>query len=585
VKTQIRQLLDQALLALDVPLDNTAIPLASISVDFTKDRKHGDFATNIAMVLAKPLKQSPRALAEQIVSNLPEHSAIEKVDIAGPGFINFFLTQQAFAEVIDQILVGGQAYGHSDVGQNKKVHIEFVSANPTGPLHVGHGRGAAFGAVCANLLKTIGFDVHKEYYVNDAGRQMHILALSVWLRYLEQLGESFVFPSNAYRGDYIKAIASDLYQSHQKRFYHPIGPLMAEVTPDKEGGGNEDAHVDDLIAQAKAQLGEDYVIIFKSAIQSILTDIQEDLQAFGVDFDQWFSEESLVQSQAFERAVEALQAQGVLYEQAGALWFAASRFGDDKDRVLVKANGDRTYFANDVAYHVDKYHREFDRVIDIMGADHHGYIPRIKAVLTALGHSVDDFAALLVQFAILYRGSERIAMSTRSGSFVTLRELREEVGNDAARFFYIMRKHDQHLDFDLSLAVAKTQDNPVFYIQYAHARICSVFAQLSEKGLTHDPVEGGRHYHLLTAPQEEKLIACLARYRTMLVEAALHHEPHLLAAYLHELAKHFHAYYNAYKFLSEEVALTQARVNLILAVKQVIYNGLNIIGVSAPKEM
>jgi arginyl-tRNA synthetase len=588
VKAPIQQLLQQALSTLSELAASLPISSDQIQVEVTKDEKFGDFSSNIAMVLAKQAKQSPRAIAEKIIQALPEDSLLQKVTIAGPGFINFFLSQDASLAVIRDALEQKEQFGRGDAGFGKKVHIEFVSANPTGPLHVGHGRGAAFGAACADLLAAVGFDVHREYYVNDAGRQMHILATSVWLRYLELSGETFSFPSNAYKGEYIKGIAEEILQEKGDTCFHVTKDVFDGVSADEDeqGGGDKEAHINDLIAKAKLLLGDElYAFIYDTAIEGILSDIKEDLSEFGVIYQNWFSERELVSNGSFEVALRQLQSEGHLYQEEGASWFRSTTFGDDKDRVLVKANGERTYFANDIAYHVDKYRRGYDRVIDVLGADHHGYVPRVKAVLEALGHNTSDFSALLVQFAILYRGKERVQMSTRSGSFVTLRELREEVGNDAARFFYVMRRNEQHLDFDLELAKSKTNENPVFYIQYAHARVSSVFRQLAEKEGVYDQALGLKHLALLCEDHEQKIIKIVSQYQACVLGAANNHEPHLLAAYLRELAAAFHAYYNAHKFLIDDDNLSNARLNLILVVQQVLRNGLTLLGVSAPETM
>jgi arginyl-tRNA synthetase len=464
--------------------------------------------------------------------------------------------------------------------------VEFVSANTTGPLHVGHGRGAAYGAAVANLLEAAGFGVHREYYVNDAGRQMDILAASVWLRYLEALGESFAFPINGYKGGYVRDIAASLRQIHGDKLHRPAAEVMAGLPADEPAGGDKEEHIDAIIERAKILLGAaDYRTVFDAGLNLVLSDIREDLQEFGVTYDEWYSERSLTESGAVTRALERLKTSGHAYEQNGALWFRATDFGDEKDRVLVRDNGQTTYFASDIAYHMDKLERGFERVIDVWGADHHGYVPRVKAALQAMGDDPTKLDVLLVQFAILYKGGERMQMSTRSGEFVTLRELRGEVGNDAARFFYVTRKCEQHMDFDLDLAKSQSADNPVYYIQYAHARVCSVLRQLDEKGLHRDVQRGNDHLHLLHEEHEQKLMVSLSRYPEVVEAAALNHEPHLIAHYLRELAYEFHTYYNSHQFLVETDALRDARLNLILATRQVIRNGLALLGVSAPESM
>ncbi len=559
---------------------------AAITVDRTKSKEHGDFACNIALVLAKHARVKPRELAEKIVKALPASEKITKVEIAGPGFINFFLSAGAYHTVVREILDKREAFGRGAVGAGRAVQVEFVSANPTGPLHVGHGRGAAYGATLANLLDAVGFKVHREYYINDAGRQMDILATSVWLRYLELCGEKFDFPVNGYKGDYVYDIGATLHRENGDKYRHVAAKVFDSIPPDEPKGGDKETHIDALIERAKALLGPAaYRKVFDLGLNVILDDIRQDLEEFGVTYDQWFSERALVEDGAAERAIERLKKSGHVYEKEGALWFRSTDYGDEKDRVVVRENGQKTYFAHDIAYHMDKLERGFDRVIDIWGADHHGYVPRIKAALAAIGDDPERLHVLLVQFAILYQGGERMQMSTRSGEFVTLRELRHEVGNDAARFFYVLRRCEQHMDFDLDLAKSQSNDNPVYYVQYAHARIHSVFRQLREKGLTHDPANGDRHLARLSEFHEQALIERLARYPDVLEAAAAVHEPHQLAYYLRELAYDFHTYYGAHTFLVEDAAVRDARLNLIVATRQVIANGLKLLGVSAPESM
>jgi arginyl-tRNA synthetase len=586
MKHHLESLLNQALQQLQ---DNGELPAelsAAAKVERTRDRQHGDFASNIAMTLTKAARRKPRDLAQSIVDAAPSSALVSKMEIAGPGFINFFLTPGAYQKTVADILAAGEAYGRSSVGAQRPIQVEFVSANPTGPLHVGHGRGAAYGAAVANLLEAAGFGVHREYYVNDAGRQMDILAASVWLRYLEALGESFAFPINGYKGGYVRDIAASLRQIHGDKLHRPAAEVMAGLPADEPAGGDKEEHIDAIIERAKILLGAaDYRTVFDAGLNLVLSDIREDLQEFGVTYDEWYSERSLTESGAVTRALERLKTSGHAYEQNGALWFRATDFGDEKDRVLVRDNGQTTYFASDIAYHMDKLERGFERVIDVWGADHHGYVPRVKAALQAMGDDPTKLDVLLVQFAILYKGGERMQMSTRSGEFVTLRELRGEVGNDAARFFYVTRKCEQHMDFDLDLAKSQSADNPVYYIQYAHARVCSVLRQLDEKGLHRDVQRGNDHLHLLHEEHEQKLMVSLSRYPEVVEAAALNHEPHLIAHYLRELAYEFHTYYNSHQFLVETDALRDARLNLILATRQVIRNGLALLGVSAPESM
>ncbi|MBA3535992.1 MAG: arginine--tRNA ligase [Tatlockia sp.] len=586
MKQTVEQLLAQAL---DTLKQSSLIAQdldVEIKVDRVKDSNHGDFATNLAMMLAKPCRQAPRQIAALIVKNIPAHAAVERVEIAGPGFINFFIRDSARSEVIAEVLKSGERFGHSDLGKGQKVLLEFVSANPTGPLHVGHGRGAAFGASLGNILKAAGFVLSSEYYVNDAGRQMNILAVSVWLRYLELAGETIVFPANGYRGDYVPNIAKEILEKYSHEFVHPWPDVMDNLPADEAQGGDKERYIDALIERARTLLGiQNFNLFHKQALDSVLDDIRDDLAEFGVHYNCWFSEQSLEDNGAIEKGIQALKKAGFTYEKEGALWFHATEFGDEKDRVLVRANGQTTYFASDVAYHWDKFDRGFDRVIDIFGADHHGYVTRIGAAVKALGHDERALTVLLVQFAILYRGEERVQMSTRSGSFVTLRELRGEVGNDAARFFYVIRKPEQHMDFDLDLAKSESNDNPVYYIQYAHARICSVLRQLQERGLSWDEEKGLAHVDLLVEPQEIALISLISRYPEVIEAAAKLCEPHQLAYYLRELATGLHSYYNAVQLLCEQETLRSARLCLLKALRQVLRNGLQLIGVSTPESM
>lgn len=558
-----------------------------IKIERTKDKTHGDFASNLALVLAKPCQQPPRQVADALIQALPEHPLLERVEIAGPGFINFFMHASERAQIIPAVLAAGEQFGQSQMGQGQSILLEYVSANPTGPLHVGHGRGAAFGASLANLLTAAGYNVSREYYVNDAGRQMNILAVSVWLRYLSLAGETdVVFPSNGYRGDYVHEIAQEILLHHGRDYVHSWAVIRADLPADEPEGGDKEQYIDALIHSAKQLLAHSgFVLFHEHALQYVLGDIKNDLAEFGVEYDCWFSEKKLLESGAIGEAIEALRKAGHTYEQGGALWFRATDFGDEKDRVLIRANEQTTYFASDVAYHWNKYERNFKRVIDVFGADHHGYVSRVKAAVTALGHDERALDILLVQFAILYRGVERVSMSTRSGSFVTLRQLREEVGNDAARFFYVLRKPEQHMDFDLELAKSQSNDNPVYYIQYAHARISSVLRQLQERGLSWDEQEGLANVELLTEPQEQNLISLISRYPEIIEAAASACEPHQIAYYLRELATGLHSYYNAVPLLVEEPLLRSTRLCLLKAVRQVLCNGMHLLGVSAPESM
>ena len=583
MKQIINDLIAQALRALQQASRIPADLNINIQVTPAKDASQGDFASNIALTLAKPAAMAPRALAEAIVEHLPAEASVARVEVAGPGFINFFVSSATSHAVLHRIREQGDRFGASEIGQGQKIQVEFVSANPTGPLHVGHGRGAALGATIANLLAFVGFEVQKEYYVNDAGRQMHILGTSVWLRYLELCGETVVFPSNGYQGDYIWDIAATLHRENGDRFHQPIEQVFSEVTADAPAGDKE-KHIDDLIANAQRLLGtDDYYIVFNLATTTLVDVIRNDLEAFGVVFDLWFSERSLADEGLIEQAITRLQDNGHLYREGGALWFRSTDFGDEKDRVVKRDNGQTTYFASDIAYHMNKFDRGFDTVINIWGADHHGYIPRVKASLAALGYQPEDLEIQLVQFANLFENGAKVSMSTRSGEFVTLRQLREDVGLDAARFFYVMRKAEQHMDFDLDLAREQSSDNPVYYLQYAHARICSVQRQCAEKAVVPD-LENAQLARLDNA-HEQALIKQLSLFPERVEVAAIRREPHQVVNYLRELANLFHSWYNAHQFIVDDSELRDARITLALATGQVLRNGLALMGVSAPDKM
>ncbi|HMM53898.1 MAG TPA: arginine--tRNA ligase [Candidatus Desulfobacillus sp.] len=573
IRSELKALLRAALEAVAPECAATAIQL-----ERPRQAGHGDFACNLALQLAKPLKRSPRDIAARLAAELPPSPLVARAEVAGAGFINFTLTPAARRQVVHAVLAQGADYGRSTLGGGQKVQVEFVSANPTGPLHVGHGRGAAYGASLASLLDFAGYRVTREFYVNDAGRQMDILALSTWLRYLELHGSTLPFPENAYRGDYVRAMAAAMQKAHGAHYRRDPARLLdgaPDATADAEG------HLDALIAGAKRLLGEDYAYVHDFALTEQLGDARDDLAQFGVHFDVWFSERSLFDTGLVEQAVARLAAQGHVYEQDGARWFRSTAFGDEKDRVVQRENGLYTYFASDIAYHLNKYERGFGRIIDIWGADHHGYIPRVKGAVEALGLDPGRLEVALVQFAVLYREGRKTSMSTRAGEFVTLRELRQEVGNDACRFFYVLRKSDQHLDFDLDLAKSRTNENPVFYIQYAHARIASVLAQWAGEPARLATVD----LSPLAAERELALCARLAEFPEVVENAAREYAPHLVAFHLKELAGEFHSYYNAERFLVDETQLREARLALCLAVRQVLANGLAIIGVSAPDSM
>jgi arginyl-tRNA synthetase len=564
----------------------------AITLERPKQASHGDYASNIALQLARELKQPPRSIARAIVDAMPPSTSVDSVEIAGAGFINFRLRPASKISVVHTALVAAERFGHIDAGRGTRVQVEFVSANPTGPLHVGHGRGAAYGACIANILTSAGYEVTREYYVNDAGRQMDILALSTWLRYLELCGEAVDFPANAYQGEYVRVMARALYGREQRRLHRSKQAIESSgvrsairskrpVDADGETVSDAEQVLDALIATAKGLLEKDYARVHAFALEEQLSDCRQDLEEFGVNFDYWYSEQSLYATGKIERAVGRLRDAGHLYTHEGALWFRSSAFGDEKDRVVQRENGIYTYFASDVAYHLDKFERGFERVIDVWGADHHGYVPRVKGALQACGIDTNRLEVSLVQFAVLYRGGEKVSMSTRAGQFVTLRELRNEVGNDAARFFYVLRKSDQHLDFDLDLAKSQSLDNPVYYLQYAHARISSVLslwggdrASLLQTGLT--PL---RH------EQELGLAARLSEYPEIVAAAARDLAPHLVSFYLRDLCAAFHSYYNAVPFLVDDEPTKLARLALIAAVGVALRNGLHLLGVSAPEKM
>jgi len=579
MKLIVAQLLENALAKLPELADVSAGLSIDTTIERTRDASHGDFASNVAMRLAKPARMSPRDIAAKIIEQLGDSALVDKVEIAGPGFINFHLSAAAFHNELGDILEQQSCFGRQPARENPRILLEFVSANPTGPLHVGHGRLAAFGATVGNLLEAAGYPVEREYYVNDAGRQMDILGVSVWLRWLETRESAVPFPEAGYRGDYIRDIATEIDTSG-------IESVSAEQILDGLPDGDKELVIEALIAKAKEALGSDgFDHIRQQSLESIRADIEDDLAEFGVTFDRWFSEQSLTTNNRIDDALAVLEERGMLYKKDGATWFRAIDFGDEKDRVVVRENGNKTYFASDIAYHFDKRERGFDHLIDILGADHHGYVTRVQGGLAAMGYAADDLEVELVQFVALYRDGKKMQMSTRSGEFDTLRQLRAEVGNDAARFFYVSRSNDQHLDFDLDVAKSESNDNPVFYIQYAHARIASVFRQLDERSLECDLDNGRGNLALLMEPQEKALMTALSRYPEVIDLAANNRAPQHLVHYLRDLANDFHTYYNAHAFIVDDNKLRDARLVLISATQVVIANGLTILGVSAPETM
>lgn len=591
MKTHLQDLLARAL---DPLLAGTEIARPAIQLDATKDPKFGDFQTNLALQLAKPLGKPPRAVAEALVAALPAAGIIAKVEIAGPGFINFFLNRAAFQNVVVDVLAQGAAYGRDDSGSRGRIMVEFVSANPTGPMHVGHGRGAAYGDSVSKLLAATGWTVWREYYINDAGRQVDVLAVSVWLRYLQACGETIEVPRRGYPGDYIRKTAAAVLAAHGRAFAHPAAAVLAGLPADAvapEGADDaqkeavkaqQERYLDALIERAKALLGDGYRTIQQAALDDQLGVIRKTLADFNVAFDQWSSEAALVKSGFVQTALQRLADKGLTYEKDGALWMRTEAFGDEKDRVLVKADGAATYFCNDLAYHVDKLDRGWPMLMDVWGADHHGYIARVRAAIEALTGRKDALNVQLIQFVTLSSGR----MGKRSGNFVTLQDLIDEAGTDATRFFYLTRSHDQHLEFDIDLARSQSNDNPVYYVQYAHARICRVFEQLAEKGGTWQAEDAAATLHRLDTEHEKALLTLLTRYPEMLRKAAAAYTPHTVVFYLKDLAEALHGYYNVHRFLVDDDAeLQNARLALVAAVRQVLKNGLTILGVSAPEKM
>ena len=581
MKQHLHELVENALRAMREDGELALGELPGIVVERARDPRHGDFATPVALGLAKALGRRPRDIAERLAARLSDTAQFERVEVAGPGFVNFHLSAAALQGVVSQVSAEGEAFGRSERGGGRRIQVEFVSSNPTGPLHVGHGRNAAFGAVLANLLDAVGFDVQREYYVNDIGRQMDTLALTVWLHYLERGGERVALPARGYQGGYLREIAAALEAEHGDAF----ALRGTAAAPPGDGSGDEERHLSDLIEWSRAALGEErHRVLFEHVRDAMVEEMRQDLEEFGIVFDRWYSEGEMKASGAVERAIDVLERRGHVYEAEGARWFRATDFGDEKDRVVVRENGESTYFASDIAYHREKFERGFEHVIDVWGADHHGYMPRVKGALSALGCDPGSFEVTVLQFVNLFRGGQRVQMSTRAGEFVTLRELREETGRDAARFFYVMRKGDQHLDFDLDLARSRTSENPVYYIQYAHARICSVLRQARARGHAL-PGEAPPHLDRLSEDGELALMRCLSRYPEIVESAAAAREPHRVAFYLRELATEFHTYYNAHVVLGDDPDLRSARLALSGAVRQVLANGLSLLGVGAPESM
>jgi len=587
LKNRIERLVFDALAALPAgTLGDGGLP--DPAIERSRDVAHGDFATGVAMRLAKAARTNPRALAAKIVEALPANQLIAKTEIAGPGFINLFMTPAAWQAELSRVLTEGAGYGRGDAGAGRSTIVEFVSANPTGPLHVGHGRHAAFGATVANLLEADGWRVHREYYVNDAGRQMDILAASVWLRYLELCGEKIPFPANGYRGDYVRTIASKLQAVQGDALRRPAAVVLRGLPPDEQDGGDKDQYIDAVITRAHELLGGGFRVVLDAGLADNLADIRGDLEEFGVRFDRWYSEQDLGDGKdggPIDRALRRLREHDHVFEQEGATWFRATEYGDEKDRVVVRANDQKTYFASDIAYHLDKRERGFDLLVTILGADHHGYVARVRAGLAAMGEPPESLQVPMVQFVTLFKGGEKVAMGKREAQFVTLRDLRTEVGNDAARLIYVMRSNDQPLDFDLELAKKQSNDNPVYYIQYAHARIASVLKQAAERGLPFDHDAGIASLRGLGEAAELALMREISRWPEIVRQGADQRAPHLVVHYLRELAQAFHACYAALPFIVDDAKQRNGRLALIAAARQVLQNALGILGVSAPETM
>ena len=532
--------------------DEKALP--PVFLETPKNKDHGDYALNIAMVLASKFKKNPRAIADMIIDNVEDRDkVIKKLEIAGPGFINISLSEDYWRNVLSDIHEKGERFGEGKLGNGQKVNIEFVSANPTGPLHVGHGRGAAVGHALSCLLKKAGFDVSTEYYINDVGNQMNNLGRSTWVRYQELLGKKVEFPDDGYKGDYIKDIA--------------------QAVIDADGS----SHLD--------KKSEDALTFFREfSKDTILKGIQDDLKEFRVEFDCWFSEASLDEDDSVNQSIDWLRDKGFVYEKDGATWIKTSQFKDDADRVIIKQGGERTYFCSDIAYHKNKVDRGYDLILDLWGADHHGYVPRMQSVLQAMNYDEEVFKVLLVQFVSLKRGGQKVSMSTRSGEFETLADVVAEVGVDATRFFFLMRSSDSHLDFDLDLAKKESPENPVYYIQYAHARICSVFRTAEEQEVPTTDLASA-DITLLDTAEEFALIKKILAYKACIEKSALSQEIHRISFYLQELVSIFHSYYKQHRVVTENRELTRARLLLLDCVRNVIASGLGVLGVSAPEKM
>ncbi len=570
MKNIIKDLIIKSLSKID---KSSNISIESIEVSICKDKKFGDFSSNVSMKFAHLYDLKPRDLARKIIHEIEENDNILKIEVAGPGFINFFVSKNTQFEIIEKILEDKTSFGKNKEGNNKKILIEFVSANPTGPLHVGHGRGAAFGDCLSNILKENGYEISKEYYVNDAGKQIDILTLSVLQRYHELIDNNYDFNyEDLYKGEYVWDIAAEIHRKHEKNFF------IENLNSMKIN------NIDDYISSVKNILSEKKFNEVKNlAVNFIQVNIKKTLILSGINFDSWFFESSLLRDNNLKKVISFLSNNNHTYEKDNALWFKSQQIGDEKDRVLIKENKDHTYLSTDIAYHKNKVERKFNKVINIWGADHHGYVPRIKGAFNIFSKGESDLIILLVQFANLFRGKDKISMSTRSGNFVTLEQLLKEVGKDATRFFYIARKSDQHMDFDIELAKSNNSNNPVYYIQYAHARICSIFKQSIENGMQFSFNKD--YLELLSKEEEMKIIKKLSSYPDIIKKSAEKYEPHLLTNYMRELAQEIHSYYNKFQILVDDSKLRNARLALIEASRYVLKNSGRIIGINMPDKM
>ncbi len=589
MKEEIKKSLQTALRSLEKE-HNLDLSKTKIEIKENKEKEFGDFSSNVALVLSKTFSKPPKDIAKMLLKELGEKDFIDRMEIAGPGFINFFLSHTSRTEILKTINKEKNKFGSSTKEKNEKdrVLIEYVSSNPTGPLHVGHGRGAAFGSVLASMLRATGHQVDEEYYVNDQGRQTEILSLSVWLRYLGVFNQVSTFPNNCYQGTYIESLAKDLKKNKDNKYCveqkvgEEISKLLSLELTEEE--------LDSLITKSKKILEKGFEEIKSFALKSILKNIEEDLKTFGVEHNKWFKESSMFSASKttaslINESLDSLESKKSLYEKDGAIWFKSTDFGDEKDRVVKRENGATTYFASDIAYHANKFDRGYSKIINVWGADHHGYLPRVRAAMSALGEDTDKFEVVFIQFANLIRGGKKLSMSTRAGEFISLKELIDEVTSEAARFFFINRKGNQHLDFDLDLAKEESKDNPLYYIQYAHARICSVFDKLREDKRLYKESVALESLDQLNSDLEIEIQQLLSQFPDVVKRSSENYEPHLICYYLRNLAGTFHSYYNNERILVEDENALQAKLFFISAVRQVLFNGLKILNISAPESM